>query len=333
MTRAVALFSGGLDSLLAARLVMEQGVEVVALQFITPFFNHRHRGREEEAAAGFREKYGLECVIRDVTGEYVEMLRNPRYGYGKNFNPCIDCKIFMMRKAGALMRELGAEFLVSGEVLGQRPMSQRKDALRIVERDSGMDYRLLRPLCAKLLKPTYPEEQGLIDRERLLDISGRSRKRQMELAERFGIEDYQTPAGGCLLTDPIISKRVRSLLSTGEEVDADALRLLSVGRHFTLPGGRLYIGRNRDENAVIAALVKDGDYTLKVKERPGPLGLLRGIPDKSAMEAAAMITARYADTEGLETVSVSVTAGGTERMELETAPASQEVLDAYRSVY
>lgn len=333
MTKAIALFSGGLDSLLAARLVKEQGIEVIALQFITPFFNQRHRGREKEAAAEFREKYGLECVIKDVTDEYIEILRNPRYGYGKNFNPCIDCKIFMMRRAGELMRELGAEFLVSGEVLGQRPMSQRKDALRIVERDSGMDGLLLRPLCAKLLKPTKPEEQGLVDRERLLDISGRSRKRQMELAERFGIKEYQTPAGGCLLTDPIISGRVRSLLSEGEAVDADVLRLLSVGRHFALPGARLFIGRNRDENDTIAALVRAGDYTLKVKDRPGPLALVRGNPDRSGLEVAARITARYADTSGVETVKVSVRMGAEEQMELAVAPAGKDILDGYRAVY
>jgi tRNA U34 2-thiouridine synthase MnmA/TrmU len=136
MTKAVALFSGGLDSLLAARLVMEQGIEVVALQFITPFFNYKHKGREAEAAREFKEKYGLDCAFRDVTDEYVGMLRQPRYGYGKNFNPCIDCKVFMMGRAKAVMEELGADFIVSGEVLGQRPMSQRRDALRIVERDS-----------------------------------------------------------------------------------------------------------------------------------------------------------------------------------------------------
>jgi len=333
MTRAVALFSGGLDSLLAARLVMEQGVEVTALQFITPFFNYKYKGREEEAAGSFRQKYGLDCIIKDVTDEYVRMLRSPRYGYGKNFNPCIDCKIFMMKHALDVMKELSADFLVSGEVLGQRPMSQRRDALRIVERDSGADYYLLRPLCAKLLKPTYPEEHGLIDRERLLDISGRSRKRQMELAERFGLKDYQTPAGGCLLTDPIISNRVRSFLEDNETLTADDLVLLSLGRHFALGSGMLYVGRNKDENARLEAMVREGDLTLKVKDRPGPLSLLRGTPLQGDVEIAAGITARYADTAGIDMATVGVFVSGKEETVVKVNPAGQETLEKHRSRY
>ncbi len=181
--------------MLAARLVMEQGVDVTALNFISPFFGVGKKGREDEAAADFFRKYGIKSLVIDISDEYVEMIRNPRYGYGKNFNPCIDCKIFMMKKAKTIMQEEGYDFIVSGEVLGQRPMSQRRDALRIIERDSGLDNYLLRPLCAKLLKPTHPEEHGLIDREKLMDISGRARRRQMELAEHFGISDYETPCG------------------------------------------------------------------------------------------------------------------------------------------
>jgi tRNA-uridine 2-sulfurtransferase len=333
MTRAIALFSGGLDSLLAARLVMEQGIEVSALQFITPFFNYKYKGREDEAAEEFRHKFGIDCTIKDVTEEYVRMLRNPRYGYGKNFNPCIDCKIFMMKRALEVMKELSADFLVSGEVLGQRPMSQRRDALRIVERDSGADYYLLRPLCAKLLKPTYPEEHGLIDRERLLDISGRSRKRQLELAEGFGLTGYQTPAGGCLLTDPIISNRVRSFLEDNETLTADDLVLLSLGRHFALGSGMLYVGRNKDENARLASMVREDDLTMKVKDRPGPLSLVRGRPCEDDIELAAGITARYADTSGIEKATVAIFASGKEQTAVNVFPAGEETLEKHRSRY
>lgn len=333
MSKAIALFSGGLDSLLAARLVMDQGVEVVALQFITPFFNYGHKGREEESAQRFKQEYGFDCIIRDVTDEYVEMLRNPRYGYGKNFNPCIDCKIFMMTRAAAMMKEVGADFLVSGEVLGQRPMSQRRDALRIVERDSGIDKYLLRPLCAQHMKPTIPEEQGMVDREKLLDICGRSRKRQIELAESMGIKDYQSPAGGCLLTDPIISKRVASLLASSTTVTQEDLRLLATGRHFDVPGGRLHVGRNKDENAMIASLAKDGDYTLKVRERPGPFGLLRGNPSQAGLELAAGIISRYSDHTGLDTLNVAVAKKDGDTVMIAAAPADSIVVDGLRTQY
>jgi len=333
MSKAVALFSGGLDSMLAARLVMEQGVEVVALQFITPFFNYKHKGREEEDAREFKEKYGFDCIIVDVTDEYVEMVRNPRYGYGKNFNPCIDCKIFMMKKAALMMKDIGADFIVSGEVLGQRPMSQRKDALRIVERDSGLDRYLLRPLCAKLMNTTYPEEQGMVDREKLLDISGRARNRQMELAGKFGIKDYQTPAGGCLLTDPIISKRVESLLKSSGSVTPDDLTLLSTGRHFGLPGGKLHVGRNKDENAALAGLARHGDYTLKTTDRPGPLGLFRGEPLPGDLEAASGIIARYSDHTGLERLNVAVKMAGGESTAVAAVPADKESVELLRFVY
>jgi len=334
MTRALALFSGGLDSLLAARLVMEQGIEVHAVQFITPFFGYGNKGRGEEAALEFREKYGFECIIRDVTEDYVRMLKAPRYGYGKNFNPCIDCKIFMMLRAKRMMDEEGYDFIVSGEVLGQRPMSQRRDALRIVERDSGLDGYLVRPLCANKLKPTIPEIKGLIDRDRLMDFSGRTRKPQMALAERFGITDYQTPAGGCLLTDPIISNRVRKLLEVTDTPTVNRILMLSTGRHFAVGGGAtLYVGRNRKENQKIESLAEDGDLIVKVTERPGPLGLVKGEPGGEGVELAARIVSRYADAKDLDNVAVGVTirGGGSETIHVE--PGTPEFCDSYRVQY
>ena len=254
MTLALAMFSGGLDSMLAARLVMEQGIDVLALQFITPFFGFKAKGREDDAAREFYARYGINVRIIDVTADYLKMIRNPRYGYGKNFNPCLDCKIFLMGRAKVVIQETGAAFILSGEVLGQRPMSQRRDAMRIVERDSGLDGYLLRPLCAKLLKPTIAEEKGIVDRSRLMDISGRGRTRQMELAARFGITEYPTPAGGCMLTDPILSKRIEKLLAGNEEVAVEDVRLCAAGRHFRLPCGMLYVGRNDLDNDRLESL-------------------------------------------------------------------------------
>ncbi len=207
--RAFSLLSGGLDSLLASRLIMEQGIEVIALHFITPFFGYQKKGQEERYQERWKQLYGIQARIIDVSDEYFQVLRHPRHGYGKNFNPCIDCKIFFLAKAKGMMEEEKVDFLVTGEVLGQRPMSQRRDTMRIVERDSGTDGFLLRPLCAQLLKPTRPEVEGLVDREKLLGMTGRSRKPQMELAERMGIRHYPSPAGGCLLTDPELANRIR----------------------------------------------------------------------------------------------------------------------------
>ena len=333
MTKAIALFSGGLDSMLAARLVMEQGVETLALQFITPFFGYKYKGREDEAALEFERMYGIRGIVIDVSKDYIAMLRNPKYGYGKNFNPCIDCKVFMMRRAKEVMEREGADMVVSGEVLGQRPMSQRRDAMRIIERDSGLDGYLLRPLCAKHMKPTLPEERGLIDRERLMDISGRSRKVQMEMAERMGIKEYQTPAGGCQLTDPILSQRVRKLVMEREDVEVEDVRILAVGRHFDLPGARLYVGRNRDENERLGSLARDGDVIIKVRTRPGPLAVLRGDVTDEVMELAARVTARYCDKAGLETFEVGFKAQGGGEGSLTVSPMDEASVEELRTVY
>ncbi|MBI5694754.1 MAG: 7-cyano-7-deazaguanine synthase [Nitrospirae bacterium] len=333
MSRALALFSGGLDSMLAVRVVMEQGVEVIALQFITPFFNYKHKGREAESSDEFLAKFGFPCRIVDVSEEYIAMLRSPRYGYGKNFNPCIDCKIFMMKRAKEMMSELGADFIVSGEVLGQRPMSQRRDAMRIVERDSGLDYYLLRPLCAKHMKPTYPEEHGLIDREKLHDISGRARRRQMDLAESFGISDYQSPAGGCLLTDPIISQRIAWLLQSGAPITVSDVAILAVGRHFSVPGGRLYVGRNKEDNRKLGEFAREGDFIFKIKERPGTLVLFRGMLGPEDIRLAAAVATRYSDVDDGEVLAVGYRAVGGEEMEVMSGKIGDAELEEMRVKY
>ncbi len=292
--KAVSLLSGGLDSILATRVVQDQGVEVLALHFITPFFGDDKRGREAQIEASYREKYGIRMRIVDVSQEYLGVLASPRYGYGKNFNPCVDCKIFLIRKAVEVMHQEGARFLVTGEVLGQRPMSQRRDAMNAIARQTGAREILLRPLSAKLLPITAPERHGWVDRRRLFDFSGRDRNPQMELAARLGITEYPTPAGGCRLTDPTLGQRVRRYFeeTPPEARRPDDLRLLLVGRPFRFPGGSLFtMGRSQGENEVVARLFVAGDEFAHTADVPGPLGLFRprGEADERRLAAAALL--------------------------------------------
>ncbi len=292
--RGIVLFSGGLDSILACKVLQEQGVEVVALKFVTPFFGQaalKDPGAERSRAAG---KYGIDLHVADISSEYIAMLRDPAHGYGRYFNPCLDCKILMVRLAVAMLPEFGAHFVATGEVIGQRPMSQRRDAMNIVERDAGAKGLLLRPLCAHHFPPTEAEKQGLVDRDRLLKLSGRGRKAQMSLAERFGIEDYPTPAGGCVLADPILSKRFRRLFRERSGVTPNDCLLAQAGRHFHLPGGGwLVVGRNKEENRRIHSLACGGDLLLFPHQRPGPIALLRGGSGEDGAALAASVMARY----------------------------------------
>jgi hypothetical protein len=297
-TRALALFSGGLDSILAARVVAAQGIEVLAVKFVTPFFGYEILANVAGYTKSMREKYGIEVLVEDISAGYLELLHQPRHGFGKNFNPCVDCKIFMLNRAREMMAELGASFLVTGEVLGQRPMSQRLDTLHVIGRDSGSRSFLLRPLSAKLLPETMPERQGLVDRERLLNFGGRGRARQIALAKEMGITDFPSPAGGCILADPILSRRIARLygdqfvLKPADITVAD-VRLLLVGRQFILPGGGwLILGRIEEENNRIAELAGPDDALLFMEERPGPTALIR-----HAMGCYSDISARDGDLQ------------------------------------
>ncbi|MDH7497314.1 MAG: tRNA 4-thiouridine(8) synthase ThiI [Syntrophomonadaceae bacterium] len=317
---AISLFSGGLDSQLAVKLIQEQGIEVIGVNFRTPFF-----GGGAALAAAARQ-LGIRLEVQDCSQEYLEVLRHPRYGYGKNMNPCIDCHGFMLRKACALLPELGARFVITGEVLGQRPMSQTRSSLAAVEKLSGCRGLVLRPLSARLLPPTVPELEGWVDRERLLDISGRSRKRQMELAQQYGLQDYPSPAGGCLLTNEGYARRLRRLLALAPECDAEAFDILRHGRLFSPGPYLLAVGRKAEENQALAALARPGDYLLKVRSHPGPLGVLRPLPslDEAGLEAAAALVARYSDAAREPRVTVRVwQPGGSERL-LEVTPLKAE---------
>lgn len=305
-TTALGLYSGGLDSLLACRIMSSLSITVVALKFITPFFDDHLREDEKSYRETVREKYGIDVRVVDLGTGYIEMLRNPRHGFGKHFNPCIDCKIFMLRRARRLMQQLGASFLFTGEVLGQRPMSQRRDTLRVIERDSGCEDILLRPLCAKRLPPTRPEREGVVARERLYGLTGRGRRQQIELAAEYGISDYPNPAGGCILTDPNLGSRIAQFYSgrlPAADIQVNDIRLMLLGRQFLLPHGAwLVIGRNRDENDRIDRLAEKGDWLLKMADRPGPAALLRRAEQNTAgrrheseiLILAAGLVTRYA---------------------------------------
>ena len=330
--RAFSLLSGGLDSLLATRLIMDQGIEVVALHFITPFFGYQKKGQEARHQERWQRLYGVHARIIDVGDEYLRVLRNPRYGYGKNFNPCVDCKIFLFSRAKAMMEEEGMDFLITGEVLGQRPMSQRRDTMRIVERDSGTEGVLLRPLCGQLLKPTRPELEGWVNREKLLAITGRGRKPQMELAERMGIRHYPAPAGGCLLTDPELANRFRKCFHQSPSITVEEILLLQVGRHFRLSEDRhLVVGRREEENQRLLELFREGDTLLRIKGIPGPLGLLRGPADEEELRLSASIVARYSKAKNQEKVEVQYGKNGNDfKGSLWVSPAKDEQIPTLR---
>ncbi|MEN8199622.1 MAG: thiamine biosynthesis protein [Thermodesulfobacteriota bacterium] len=342
---ALALFSGGLDSILAARLVESLGVRVIGLKFVTPFFDYELLGDPESYQRQVKEKYGLEVILQDLSDSYLNLLHHPSHGFGKNFNPCIDCKILMFSRAKELLAEYDASFLVSGEVLGQRPMSQRRDTLRVIERDSDNDGLLLRPLSAKLMTPTLAETEGWVDREKLLNFSGRGRSRQIKLAEQFGITDYPAPAGGCILADPILSTRIEKIYSgdfliKAEDIRVNDIRLLLLGRQFELEKGAwLILGRNEKENIRIEELVEEGDILLHMPRRPGPTGLLRRgkefvLPEETGddlLQSAAGLVVYYGKKvqDGDRGAEVEVRGLG-EKHEIRAQPVEAATLNAYR---
>jgi hypothetical protein len=331
-TTALALYSGGLDSTLACRVVMAQGIRVLAVKFVTPFFGYDLLAREEEYKLEVKEKFGIDIFLNDITRPYLEMVKKPAHGYGKNFNPCVDCKILLLSEARKMMPDLGASFLVTGEVVGQRPMSQRRDTLRTIERQSGCEGILVRPLCARNLEPTQAELDGLIDRDQLLDFSGRNRKPQIELADKFGIEDYPSPAGGCTLTDPVQSVRIADYYDENEEIKTADIRLLLVGRQFKMPkGGWLIVGRNHQENLRLEDLVQPGDWMLTPDDFPGPTVILRYNNDHDELGLAAGILARYSKKSAVSQGKVNVIAERDgEILQLETTPLDDDIFRAWQ---
>ena len=289
--RALSLMSGGLDSMLAARVLLDQGIEVKGITFDTPFFG-------PEGAKKAADQLGIALLVVDIGAAHLEMVKNPQYGYGSQMNPCIDCHALMIKKAGRIMDKEGFDLLSTGEVLGQRPMSQRKDALRAVDKLSGYEGYILRPLSAKLLPETIPEREGKIDRRRLLDIRGRSRKRQMALAAHYSLKEYPSPGGGCMLTKAGFADRLRDLLATQKNVGLKEVELLKWGRQLRLPGGkRLVVGRVHGDNLKPQDLAREEDLLLRVKGVPGPTGLIAAMVEEHEVELAANVVAAYSDAE------------------------------------
>jgi len=334
--KAVALVSGGLDSMLAAKLMLEQGIHVEGINFYTGFCveGHTHAIRNKDRnrpkrnnALWVAEQLGIRLHIVDVIEEYKDIVINPRHGYGANLNPCLDCKGFMVRKAREWMEQKGFDFIVTGEVIGQRPMSQRRDTMPVVARESGALDRLLRPLCAKLLPPTLPEREGWVDRERLCDFSGRNRKPQMQLAARFGIEDYAQPAGGCcFLTDANYSQRLGDLWrSRGQRrYELDDIMLLKVGRHLRpRPHFKLIIGRDEGENNFLQGYARRFTH-LHATDITGPLVLCDGVLNEEDLDLAARITARFGKGRDRERVTVAVNEVSGRRRELAVRPLAAD---------
>jgi len=314
--KAIALFSGGLDSIIAVKLVQRQGIDVQGVTYETPFFNAR---KAQIAAA----KIDLPLRVLDITEDHLIMLQAPKYGYGKNFNPCIDCHAMMLRKTGNLLCEWNADFIITGEVLGQRPMSQTRQSLYVVAKYSGYPDLIVRPLSAKLLPITRAEREGMIDREKLLDIQGRSRRRQMEAASAFGISYYSTPAGGCLLTDPMFSKRLKELFEHGD-FEIPSIHLLKTGRHFRVgPQTKVIVGRNLQDNNLIDKLTLDRDLVIRTADYPGPTTLVPGGCDEPEMYLAASLSVLYSDAPKGEQVKLTCTRGEN-IWTFETAAADKE---------
>jgi len=332
---AIGLISGGLDSTLAACVLREQGLRVIGLNFSTGFCKTEARrvmNRPDEPPERLRHE-GLRAgadadipiEVLDIAEEYLKLVLNPKHGYGKVMNPCIDCRIFMLHRARDYMREVGGHFVFTGEVLGQRPMSQHRRALRQIEKEAELEGYLLRPLSARLLEATIPEKEGWVDRERLPAISGRSRKVQMELAERFGVQDYPQPSGGCcFLTDANFGNRFRDKIDhTGaDRIAPEDLVFLKVGRHMRLSSAvKIIVGRDEPENNFLERYRK-GRWAVEALDCSSPLTLVEGDPDAETRARIAAITARYSNGRDRERVRVRLCRDAREEI-LEVAPAPE----------
>jgi len=314
--KAISLLSGGLDSTLATKLIVEQGVEVIALHFTSPFCTCSKGGNGcGIQALRSADELGVKVMVRSKGMEYLEIVKSPKHGYGKNLNPCIDCRIFILKETRKVMDEIGAGFVITGEVLGQRPMSQHRSAMRRIEKESGLEGLILRPLSAKHFDPTLPEIEGIIDREKLLSITGRGRKVQYELVEAFNLKEFSCPGGGCLLTDPIFAKKLRDLFVNNPDFTMKDVVLLKTGRHFRLGADtKLILGRNQNENENLRTFHMAPSTLLTPSDFKGPTGLLLGISSDANLEIAANMMAHYGKRDTFP-VSIDVDNGTARRYE------------------
>ncbi len=329
--KAVALYSGGLDSTLAILTVLRQGIEVKAVTFLNHFgcdISDKSSCSKDPFSAA--EKFGFEVKLCHLADKFIQIVKNPKFGHGKNMNPCMDCRILMLKEAREFMDMTGAEFIITGEVIGQRPMSQRRDALAIIDREAGLKGLILRPLSAKLMKPTVMEEKGIVNRDLLYDFGGRSRKPQMALAAEFGLADYPAPAGGCLLTEPNYSFRLRELLAHNPDPSFEDLSLLRLGRHFRISDDcKIIVGRNKNENEVLILLDDGKSVSLRVEDYASPIVLVRGKATEEIIMTAASLCARYSDAKNLNVVDVKVI-DGSRVFTLSVAPADEDLIERFK---
>jgi tRNA-specific 2-thiouridylase len=290
--KALSLLSGGLDSTLATKLIIEQNIEVVAINFFTPFCRCNRIKGCNSSAKFMAEKLNIEIRRYFLGEEYLRIVKNPKFGYGKNLNPCIDCRILMLKKTKEIMEKEGFSFIITGEVLNQRPKSQTFKALKIIEKETGLEGLILRPLSAQFLPITIPEKEGWVDRKKLLSIKGRSRKQQIFFADFFGIKDYPCPSGGCLLTDPIFAKKCKDLLEFGE-FNLHNVNLLKIGRHFRInPFLKLIIGRDEDESKRLYNMKKEEDFILK-ENKTKIVGILKGCKSDFSLSISLKVFSKY----------------------------------------
>ena len=301
--KAIALFSGGLDSVLSMKLIIDQGIEVIALNINTGFGSTKDRLKHMQNMC---EQVGAELKIVDIQNEFLqEVLFDPKYGYGKHFNPCIDCHAKMFAVAKRIMEAEGASFLISGEVMGQRPMSQNKDSLQAVLNESNCDGILLRPMSAKMLKPTIAEENGWVDRQKLEGITGRSRDRQLEMVKEIGLQNFESPGGGCLLTDANFAKKMVDFIKY-DKFEVKDIPVVKFGRHFRLKdGAKLVIGRDKEENNHLQEIENDKYYHIKTVGLPGPHSLLSKSASLKDKEIATKAILTYCKTDVKETYILS----------------------------
>jgi len=331
MAKAVALYSGGLDSTLAVLAMMKQGVEVTAITFLNHFgcdISDKSSCSKDPFAASV--KFGFKVKLSHLSDKFLEIVKNPQFGHGKNMNPCIDCRILMLKEAKEFMKITGADFLITGEVIGQRPMSQRRDCFPVIDKAAGVKGLVVRPLCGKLMPATIPEEKGLINRDMLLDFNGRSRKPQIEYAKELGLTEYPAPAGGCLLTEPNYALRLRELFDHNQDPEYKEINFLRVGRHFRYSDDyKIIVGRNEGENNVILSMADPDDYTIHIEDFGSPVTVLPGNSTDDAVELAASLCARYSSARKLPEVKAAVTKNGLKRY-ITVRPAEDATLDQYK---
>lgn len=331
--KAIALYSGGLDSTLAVLVMRRLGAEVLAINFTTPFgCAPEDKSSCSHASDSLAQQYGFTLKYSPLGDIFIDLVKKPAHGYGKNMNPCIDCRILMLREAKKIMEKTGADFIITGEVLGQRPMSQHRSVLDLIEAETGLKGYLLRPLSAKLLSPTTAEEKGLIKRCDLYGFSGRGRKNQLALAGEFKLKVIPQPASGCLLTDPIYSRKFRGLLEHDKDCDNTDIMFLRLGRHFRLSDTvKLIIGRDEQENLKIEKLAGKDILFFPQDDIPGPTAIITGENIREQhLELSARICAKYCDRRDMNTISIHIKdAGGGNSKEYRVKPAEQELLNKY----